>query len=190
MRSYAVIVLGLCVTSSVCALTPFSARAQTYKADDVIKHFGGQPQLGITRGLGPTRGLCVGTEAECNKAGHVVATPSAAASAFDLVVKFKYNSDVLEPEARVNLDEFAKALNDPRLASSNFLVEGHTDAHGSASYNLDLSQRRAQSVVRYLGERGVNAAKLLAKGYGQSKPIVPDPFAGDNRRVETRLRVE
>jgi outer membrane protein OmpA-like peptidoglycan-associated protein len=193
MRKFAIIVLGLCVTSALCASMPSSARAQTYKADDIIKHFGGgQPQLGVSRGLGPSRGLCVGTEAECNKAGHAVATPAAAAvaSAFDLVVKFKYNSDLLEPEAKVNLDEFAKALNDPRLASNNFLVEGHTDARGSANYNLDLSQRRAQSVVRYLKERGVDSTKLLAKGYGQTKPIVPNPFAGDNRRVETRLRVE
>jgi len=191
MSRSAIIVLGLCVTSALCTGLASSARAQTYKADDIIKHFGNAaPQAGLTRGLGPSRGLCVGTEAECNKAGHVVQTPSAAASAFDLVVKFKYNSDVLEQEAKVNLDEFAKALGDPRLASSNFLVEGHTDARGSANYNLDLSQRRAQSVVRYLKERGVDTAKLIAKGYGQSKPIVPDRFSGDNRRVETRLRVD
>ncbi|AMJ63912.1 OmpA family protein [Bosea sp. PAMC 26642] len=191
MRRFAIIVLGLCVTSALCTAISSSARAQTYKADDIIKHFGSvPPQLGATRGLGPSRGLCVGTEAECSKAGHVVTAPSAAASAFDLVVKFKYNSDVLESEAKANLDEFAKALNDPRLASNNFLVEGHTDARGSPNYNLDLSQRRAQSVVRYLRERGVDGAKLLAKGYGQTKPVVPDPFAGDNRRVETRLRVE
>lgn len=187
MRCFAIIALGLCVTSGLSAAAVSRAEAQTYKADDIIKHFGStSPQLGATRGLGPSRALCVGTEAECSKAGHAVAPPSA----FDLVVKFKYNSDVLEPEAKVNLDEFAKALTDPRLVSNNFLVEGHTDAHGSASYNLDLSERRAQSVVRYLKERGIDGAKLVAKGYGQAKPIVPDRFSGDNRRVETRLRVE
>lgn len=159
--------------------------AQTYKAEDIVKHFG--PAVGPKPAL--TRGLCVGTEAECAKAGQVV-EPVRPVSAFDLVVKFKYNSDELEPEAKLNLDEFAKALKTPQLSRRAFLVEGHTDAAGSASYNLNLSQRRAQAVVRYLGGHGVNAANLVAKGYGQSKPIAADPLSGDNRRVETRLRTE
>lgn len=171
----------------VMGLSPWAAGpvwAQTsYKAEDIVKHFNAAapaPAAGVTRGL------CVGTEAECNRAGHVVKPPSA----FDLVVKFKYNSDVLEPEARLNLDEFAKALKNPQLAKSSFLVEGHTDAAGTQNYNQDLSERRARSVVRYLNEQGVDTSKLLARGYGQSKPLVADPFSGENRRVETRLRVE
>ena len=59
---------------------------------------------------------------------------------------------------------------------------------GSPSYNLDLSARRAQAVVRYLQERGVDTAKLEARGYGETKPVVADRFAGENRRVETRLK--
>lgn len=169
----------------VMGLSPWSARpglAQTaYKADDIVKHFApAAPAMGVTRGL------CVGTEAECNRAGHAVKPPTA----FDLVVKFKYNSDVIEPEAKLNLDEFAKALKNPQLAKSSFLVEGHTDASGTPTYNLDLSQRRARAVVRYLDEQGVDASKLLARGYGQTKLLVSDPFSGENRRVETRLRVE
>jgi outer membrane protein OmpA-like peptidoglycan-associated protein len=168
---------------AVAAYVMAPVSAQTYKADDIIKHF--EP---ATPKLGVTRGLCVGTEAECNRAGHTVATKPPAA--FDLVVKFKYNSDVLEPEAKLNLDEFAKALKAPQLGASSFLVEGHTDATGSPSYNLDLSQRRANSVIRYLNERGIDSAKLIGRGYGQTKPVVADPFSGENRRVETRLRVE
>ena len=159
------------------------AQAQTYKADDIVKHFNPAPPP-----VSATRGLCIGTEADCNKAGHAV--KPAAAAAVDLVVRFKYNSDVLEPDARVNLDEFAKALKTPQLGASRFVVEGHTDATGTPSYNLDLSERRAQAVVRYLRERGVDTAKLEARGYGQTKPVVADPFAGENRRVETRLRAE
>ncbi|PZR90450.1 MAG: flagellar motor protein MotB [Stutzerimonas stutzeri] len=169
------------LAAGFCALSPFSAQAQAYKADDIVKHFGAaKPNLGVSRGL------CVGTEAECNKAGHVVKPPTA----FDLVVKFKYNSDVLEPEAKANLDEFAKALKDPQLSTSNFLVEGHTDASGTADYNLSLSDRRAKAVVRYLSERGVDAAKLVPRGLGQTKPLSADKFSADNRRVETRLQVE
>lgn len=179
-QSRAIGALALVVGQAAWALP--QALAQTaYKAEDIVKHFGtGTP------GLGVSRGLCVGTEAECGRAGHVVKPPTA----FDLVVKFKYDSDVLEPEAKLNLDEFAKALSDPRLAKSAFLVEGHTDASGTPGYNLDLSQRRARAVVRYLKERGVDTAKLDPRGYGQTKPLVPDRFSGENRRVETRLRAE
>ncbi len=181
MRKQALVTISAALAAGFCALSSVSAQAQAYKADDIIKHFGpASPNLGVSRGL------CVGTEAECNKAGHVVKP----AGAFDLVVKFKYNSDVLEPEAKLNLDEFAKALKTPQLAANSFLVEGHTDAAGSAEYNLGLSERRAQAVVRYLSERGVDTAKLLPRGYGQSKPLVADKYSGDNRRVETRLRVE
>lgn len=161
------------------------AGAQTYKADDIVKHF----EVGATPKAGATRGLCIGTEAECARAGHAV-QPAKPAGAFDLVVKFQYNSDVLEPEARLNLDEFAKALKTPQLSSQSFLVEGHTDAAGNPAYNLNLSQRRAQAVVRYLGEHGVDTAKLQPKGYGETRPVVADRLSGDNRRVETRLRTE
>ncbi len=160
------------------------AQAQTYKADDIVKHF----SPATPPAFGATRGLCIGTEADCSKAGHAVKT--AAVAAFDLVVRFKYNSDVLEPDARANLDEFAKALKTPQLGTSRFVVEGHTDAVGSPSYNLDLSARRAQAVVRYLQERGVDTAKLEARGYGETKPVVADRFAGENRRVETRLKTD
>ena len=149
------------------------AQAQTYKADDIVKHF----SPATPPAFGATRGLCIGTEADCSKAGHAV--KPAAVAAFDLV---------LEPDARANLDEFAKALKTPQLGTSRFVVEGHTDAVGSPSYNLDLSARRAQAVVRYLQERGVDTAKLEARGYGETKPVVADRFAGENRRVETRLK--
>lgn len=172
--------------TGVSVLTSFApAGAQTYKADDIVKHFGPAPAPKPAL----TRGLCVGTEAECARAGHAVEVAKPP-SAFDLVVKFKYNSDILEPEAKLNLDEFAKALKMPQLSSQSFMVEGHTDAAGSPGYNLNLSERRAQAVVRYLREHGVSTAKLVAKGYGQSRPIAPDPLSGDNRRVETRLRTE
>lgn len=157
----------------------------SYKAEDIVKHFGAG-SAPAAPALGVTRGLCIGTEAECGRAGHVVKPPSA----FDLVVKFKYNSDVLEPEAKLNLDEFAKALKNPQLAKSSFLVEGHTDAAGTPNYNLDLSERRAKSVVDYLNAQGIDTSRLLARGYGQTKPLVADRFSGENRRVETRLRVE
>jgi outer membrane protein OmpA-like peptidoglycan-associated protein len=150
----------------------------TYRAEDIVKHFSSD--------LGPTRGLCIGTESECAKAA--APPPPVAAKPFDLVVNFDYNSDVLTPKAKQNLDEFAKALKDARLSTSSFLVEGHTDGRGSDSFNLTLSERRANTVVRYLVDHGVDVSKLAPKGYGESKPRTPNPLDPVNRRVETRLR--
>jgi len=185
MRKQPGIVAFALAAGVALAVMPAVSGAQTYKADDIVKHF----EAGAAPKTGATRGLCIGTEAECAKAGHAV--PAAKPpGAFDLVVKFQYNSDVLEPDARLNLDEFAKALRTPQLSAQSFLVEGHTDAAGNPTYNLNLSQRRAQAVVRYLGEQGVDTAKLLPKGYGETRPLVADRLSGDNRRVETRLRAE
>jgi outer membrane protein OmpA-like peptidoglycan-associated protein len=154
-----------------------------YRASDIVKHFAPRPDLGATRGL------CIGTEGECNSA-IPTARPGRAREAFDLIVTFDLNSDVLTESAKANLDEFSKALRDPQLASASFLVEGHTDATGSDNYNMTLSERRAASVVRYLREKGIDTTKLEARGYGKTKPRVADPFDPTNRRVETRLRAE
>jgi outer membrane protein OmpA-like peptidoglycan-associated protein len=156
------------------------ASRPSYKASDIVSHFAAPD-------LGPTRALCIGTETECAK--NVVAKPKPASN-FDLVVNFEYNSATLTKSARANLDEFAKALKDPRLDTSAFVVEGHTDGKGGDTYNLDLSSRRAASVVEYLKEKGVDTAKLEARGYGKLKPLGQDPLASSNRRVETRLRTE
>ena len=166
---------------ALCACSSLAFAAPAYQAADILKQFAPEPDLGATRGL------CIGTESECAKG--VAAPKATAAMAFDLIVNFEYNSDVLTPAARQNLDEFAKALQNPRLSSAGFLVEGHTDAKGSEGYNLGLSERRAAAVVRYLADKGVDTSKLTAKGYGKAKPRLPDPFDPANRRVETRLSV-
>jgi outer membrane protein OmpA-like peptidoglycan-associated protein len=152
----------------------------TYRAEDIVKHF--SPELGATRGL------CIGTESECAKAT-APARPLTAAKSFDLLVNFDYNSDALTNSAKQNLDEFAKALRDSRLATASFLVEGHTDGRGSEQFNLSLSERRANAVVRYLADKGVDTSKLVPKGYGKLKPRNPNLLDPANRRVETRLRI-
>lgn len=66
-------------------------------------------------------------------------------------------------------------------------VQGHTDSQGSDDYNLDLSQRRAETVVEYLSLFGVAEDRLTARGYGESEPVdTNDTEAGrvKNRRVE------
>ncbi|GBU17884.1 MULTISPECIES: OmpA family protein [Methylobacterium] len=154
-----------------------------YRAADIVAHF--TPGAAPPKSLGRPRALCIGTETECAKD---VPEPARTVDGFDLRVNFDYNSARLTPAARTNLDEFARALRDPALAGARFLVEGHTDGAGSDSFNLDLSMRRAGAVVDYLTHSGVPGARLEAMGYGKQKPLVPDPMASENRRVETRLR--
>jgi OOP family OmpA-OmpF porin len=146
-----------------------------YKADAVADFF-------AKAANGKARAICFGTAAECP-----APPPSGAAAKFDLLVNFEFNSDKLTQAARENLDQFAKALLDPRLKGQKFEIDGHTDATGAEQYNLGLSERRAASVVAYLASQGLDAAALKAKGFGKSKPRVADPFAAENRRVETHL---
>lgn len=154
------------------AMAPTAVRADpAYDSRAVIEHFAPR--------LGKARGICVGTPEEC-------AEVSAPVEPFDLLVTFEFNSDRLTGDARSNLDQFAAALRDERLAAMNFVVEGHTDATGSAAYNLALSERRARAVVDYLVALGLPESRFVTLGRGKTAPRVADPYAPENRRVETR----
>jgi outer membrane protein OmpA-like peptidoglycan-associated protein len=101
-----------------------------------------------------------------------------------MAVRFDFDSARLRPEAEVLLDRLAAALQATELKDSRFLIEGHTDAQGSANYNLHLSQLRADEVRRYLMAQGVAGARLTAQGRGAQEPVNPaSPHAAENRRV-------
>lgn len=101
-----------------------------------------------------------------------------------LAVQFDFDSARLRPEGEQALERLATALNSAALAGGRFLIEGHTDARGSAAYNLKLSQARADEVSRFLQARGVRAERLQARGRGAEAPMnAIDPFAAENRRV-------
>jgi outer membrane protein OmpA-like peptidoglycan-associated protein len=105
-------------------------------------------------------------------------------------VTFEFDSDRLRPQAERQLDELAKALNYPSFEGTPFLIAGHTDASGSAAYNQRLSERRAESVRRYLAsEHQFSDTRMATTGYGEDRPL-PDlaPLADDQRRVEITLR--
>ena len=102
-----------------------------------------------------------------------------------LRINFALESAELTPEARLDLDQVASALLDPRLAGVPVTLEGHTDATGDALYNLNLSERRAASVLAYLTTRGVDRGRLQAVGHGEHRPLPGrSPFDGLQRRVE------
>ena len=72
----------------------------------------------------------------------------------------------------VSLDNLVETLND----NTNVTIElmSHTDSRGTPADNLELSQKRAQSVVDYLISKGISSDRLVAKGYGESQPKVVD----------------
>lgn len=160
-----------------------------------------EPSAGGQSVDGETQGLAINTEggqgsgtttaATANNSTTTAATGNAQASTatgpkaatFDSI-QFEYNSAELTAPARGTLDTVANVLREPYFANKTFVIEGHTDAKGSAEYNLTLSERRAQAVVRYLVQKGVAAGLLSARGMGESEPLdKSNPDAAVNRRV-------
>lgn len=101
-------------------------------------------------------------------------------------IHFDFDKATLRPDSRPSLDEIAKVLGaQPNL---KLKVVGHTDNRGSASYNQDLSQRRAAAVAAALvQDYGIAPERLAAEGAGMSRPVAPndtDDGRAQNRRVE------
>lgn len=86
----------------------------------------------------------------------------------------------LRPESMVMLDRLVETLND----NPNVTIElmSHTDARGSDEFNLELSQKRAQSAVEYLIQNGIAEDRLTAKGYGETQPRVVDEKAAEQNK--------
>lgn len=101
-------------------------------------------------------------------------------------VYFETGKAVIKAESFALLDEVAEVLRDhPELAKIR--IEGHTDSRGKDKDNQKLSQSRAESVLAYLASKGVDAGRLTASGYGESKPLVVEKSEADrakNRRVD------
>jgi len=104
----------------------------------------------------------------------------------DLNIQFEYNSAEISQTSKTSVEELGKALSDARLKGSTFVVAGHTDAVGGEAYNQDLSERRADTIKRYLTEKfGIAGSDLVTVGYGKTKPIDPNaPMDPLNRRVQ------
>jgi outer membrane protein OmpA-like peptidoglycan-associated protein len=104
----------------------------------------------------------------------------------DLEIQFDYNSADISGNSMPAVQELGKALSNARMRGSTFVVAGHTDSVGSEGYNQDLSERRADTIKRYLTEKyGINGADLVTVGYGESKPKDPNaPMDPANRRVQ------
>ena len=103
---------------------------------------------------------------------------------------FDTNSDVIRPESTPTLRDIGEMLN--AHGDLALTIEGHTDSEGDDDYNLELSERRAQAVVRYLVEEyDVASNRLAAEGLGESAPVGDNSTPEgrqQNRRVELVVR--
>ena len=110
----------------------------------------------------------------------------------EIVVKskifFAFNKDIIDKKSFPTLDEVVAVLNsNPEI---KMIIEGHTDSQGDRLKNIDLSQRRADAVMKYLVAKGISAERLSAKGFGPDQPISLGKTAKDyeqNRRVEFKV---
>ena len=103
-----------------------------------------------------------------------------------LPIQFDFNSDSITSASRPYIDELGKMLSREDLLNENVIIEGHTDAVGSALYNKQLSLRRAQSIKQYLfSQYGIDRHRMMVSGKGEYQPLKgQNPFAAVNRRVE------
>jgi outer membrane protein OmpA-like peptidoglycan-associated protein len=103
-------------------------------------------------------------------------------------INFEFGSDKLTPQGTRQLDEFGAALASPELRNLRLRVAGHTDDQGEPSYNMDLSERRAATVARYLEENFlISIDRLEIIGMGEETPLVNETTLEArrlNRRVE------
>jgi len=103
-------------------------------------------------------------------------------------IYFDLDKADIRTDAAVELDKLVELLNDnPEIKIE---MGSHTDSIASNSYNLQLSQRRAESTVSYLIKKGIAAGRLVAKGYGEEKPIArnTNPDGTDNPEGRQRNR--
>jgi outer membrane protein OmpA-like peptidoglycan-associated protein len=104
----------------------------------------------------------------------------------DLEINFDYNSAEISAKSLPSVQALGRALSNPDLKGSTFIVAGHTDAAGGETYNQDLSERRADSIKRYLVDKfGIAGPDLVTVGYGKTKlKDSANPLADANRRVQ------
>ena len=87
-------------------------------------------------------------------------------------IYFDFDKSTIKPVSYPILDQVVKVMTD--RPNMRVRVEGHTDSKGTDEYNQKLSQRRTDSVVKYLIGKGIDPSRLEAVGFGESRPIAPN----------------
>jgi outer membrane protein OmpA-like peptidoglycan-associated protein len=115
-----------------------------------------------------------------------IAAAAAAKPSIDIDINFDYRSAKISRSAASAVNTLGKALSNPDLKGTTFILAGHTDGKGSLPYNQELSDKRVDTVRQYLVNRfKLSPTSLVAVGYGKTKlKNEGDPFGPENRRVQ------
>lgn len=177
--------------AAVLAL-PLSAQTVAPSAEQMIEQLKA-PRTRSLRNLTVEAAPAPGQEPAAAAPGAAPAAPgqpataaavAAARPSLSLQIQFDFNSANIRPESQQALVNLALALKSAELQASSFAVEGHTDAKGTADYNLRLSEQRAQAVKAFLAQQGVQDKRLSASGKGATQLAnAAQPYAPENRRV-------
>jgi outer membrane protein OmpA-like peptidoglycan-associated protein len=127
----------------------------------------------------PTRSLSLGERQE-------IADIASTKPNIDLEIQFDFNSAEISKSSTQAVQELGKALSNSNLRGSTFVVAGHTDGVGGDAFNQDLSERRADTIKRYLVDKyGITGSDLVTVGYGKTKlKDAANPTDPINRRVQ------
>ena len=101
---------------------------------------------------------------------------------------FDFDKDVLKTASYPELERVLELLKSRKI--DRIEIGGHTDSMGPDAYNLDLSQRRANTVYQYFVNKGIDKGRLEVKAYGETQPTHPNttiPNRQKNRRVEFKV---
>jgi outer membrane protein OmpA-like peptidoglycan-associated protein len=127
--------------------------------------------------------------ADADAAGAAAAAGQAEVAAFEVVlrpVNFKFDRDELTEPAQQTLDEIAARL--AKAPDMKVTVDGHTDFIGSSEYNMALGERRANVVRDYLAAKGINAAVVDVRSFGETRPA-EDNQSAEGRAVNRRAEI-
>lgn len=99
-------------------------------------------------------------------------------------IYYDFDRAEIRPDAALELDKLVNILKDnPQIVIE---LSSHTDSRGEVAYNIDLSQRRAESAVAYIISKGITSRRITARGYGENRPIVPDATTEEEHQVNRR----
>ncbi|HYI28433.1 MAG TPA: OmpA family protein [Bradyrhizobium sp.] len=196
-------ILSIATIGATLSFGMAAVAAEDVTEDQILRALAPPAKKPLTRGLsvGPQQAEPVISAEEGRFVQKIRGRPSRSLSAtereeiatlakdkpnIDLEITFDYNSAEISAKSLSSVQALGKALSSADLKGSTFIVAGHTDAAGSEGYNQDLSERRADSIKRYLTDKyGIAGADLVTVGYGESKLKDPgQPLAEANRRVQ------
>ena len=201
------------VVAAALALSAGAATAQVNpSSQQIIDALKPKPKAGLTRSLSSAPAAPAEQEAKADSATEKfvdtlrnrparslstgerqqIASVAESKPRIDLEIKFDYNSASIARGAVADMDNLGKALSDPSLSGSTFVLAGHTDGVGADEYNQELSNRRADAVKTFLVQKYKLAPDhLVTAGFGKSRLKNKDnPKAAENRRVEVVNMVE